>query len=120
MMLAALAWFSVGMALASFATSIAVFGALRFFTGLALGVITAGGGAVIAEFAPAHRKNMFNAIGYIGIPVGGVIASFFTLWFEELISWRGLFLIGASPIIILLPLAWFLLPESPRWLTAMG
>lgn len=120
MMLAALAWFSLGMAMSAFSTSIAVFGATRFFTGLALGVITAGGGAVIAEFAPAHRKNMFNAIGYAGIPFGGVIASFSALWFEDAISWRGLFLIGASPIIILLPLAWFLLPESPRWLTAMG
>lgn len=120
MMLVALAWFSVGMALSAMATSVAVFGGLRFFTGLALGVITAGGGAVIAEFAPAHRKNMFNAIGYAGIPAGGVVASFFALWFEDLISWRGLFLIGASPILFLLPLAWFLLPESPRWLTAMG
>ena len=97
-----------------------MFGALRFFTGLALGVITAGGGAVIAEFAPAHRKNMFNAIGYVGIPVGGVVAAFFALWLEDLISWRGLFLIGASPILFLLPMAWFMLPESPRWLTAMG
>lgn len=120
MMLVALAWFSIGMAASSFATSIAFFGATRFFTGLALGVITAGGGAVIAEFAPAHRKNMFNAIGYAGIPVGGVIASFSALWFEDVISWRGLFLIGASPILIILPMAWFLLPESPRWLTAMG
>lgn len=120
MMLVALAWFSVGMALSALATSIAMFGALRFFTGLALGVITAGGGAVIAEFAPAHRKNMFNAIGYVGIPVGGVVAAFFALWLEDLISWRGLFLIGASPILFLLPMAWFMLPESPRWLTAMG
>lgn len=120
MMLVALAWFSVGMALSAMATSIAVFGGLRFFTGLALGVITAGGGAVIAEFAPAHRKNMFNAIGYTGIPAGGVVASFCALWFEDLISWRGLFLIGASPILFLLPMAWFMLPESPRWLSAMG
>lgn len=120
MMLVALAWFSIGMALSAMAPSILIFGALRFFTGLALGVITAGGGAVIAEFAPAHRKNMFNAIGYTGIPVGGVVASFFALWFEDLISWRGLFLIGASPILFLLPMAWFMLPESPRWLTAMG
>ncbi|WIM68965.1 aromatic acid/H+ symport family MFS transporter [Corynebacterium breve] len=120
MMLVALAWFSIGMALGAMATSIAFFGATRFFTGLALGVITAGGGAVIAEFAPAHRKNMFNAIGYTGIPFGGVIASFFALWLEDSIGWRGLFFIGASPILFLLPLAWFLLPESPRWLTAMG
>lgn len=120
MMLVALAWFSVGMALSALASSIVIFGAMRFFTGLALGVITAGGGAVIAEFAPLHRKNMFNAIGYIGIPVGGVVASFFAIWFEDLISWRGLFLIGASPILFLLPMAWFMLPESPRWLTSMG
>lgn len=63
---------------------------------------------------------MFNAIGYIGIPVGGVVASFFAIWFEDLISWRGLFMIGALPIVLVLPLAWFMLPESPRWLTAMG
>ena len=43
MMLAALAWFSVGMAMSAFSTSIAVFGATRFFTGLALGVIEAVG-----------------------------------------------------------------------------
>lgn len=120
MMLVAFVWFSLGMAAGAFATSIAFFGATRFFTGLALGVITAGGGAVIAEFAPASRKNMFNAIGYAGIPAGGVVASMFAIWFEDMIGWRGLFLIGASPILFLFPMALFLLPESPKWLTAMG
>lgn len=120
MMLVAFVWFSVGMAAGAFSTSIAMFGATRFFTGLALGVITAGGGAVIAEFAPASRKNMFNAIGYAGIPVGGVVASMFAIWFEDMIGWRGLFLIGASPILFLFPMALFMLPESPKWLTAMG
>ncbi|QMV85043.1 aromatic acid/H+ symport family MFS transporter [Corynebacterium hindlerae] len=120
MMLIAFAWFSVGMAAGALATSVAFFGATRFFTGLALGVITAGGGAVIAEFAPAHRKNMFNAIGYAGIPAGGVLAALFAIWFEDAIGWRGLFLIGATPILFLLPMALIMLPESPRWLTAMG
>lgn len=120
MMLVAFVWFSIGMAAGAFAQSIAFFGATRLFTGLALGVITAGGGAVIAEFAPAARKNMFNAIGYAGIPAGGVVASMFAIWFEDMIGWRGLFLIGASPILFLFPLALFMLPESPKWLTAMG
>ncbi|AKK02848.1 MFS transporter [Corynebacterium epidermidicanis] len=120
MMLVAFAWFSIGMAAGAFATTITFFGATRLFTGLALGVITAGGGAVIAEFAPPARKNMFNAIGYVGIPAGGVVASMFAIWFQDIIGWRGLFLIGASPILFLLPLAIYMLPESPRWLTAMG
>ncbi|MHA2788450.1 MFS transporter [Corynebacterium sp. S7] len=120
MMIVALVWFSIGMAMGAMATSIAFFGATRFFTGLALGVITAGGGAVIAEFAPAHRRNLFNAIGYTGVPIGGVIASFFALWFEDSIGWRGLFLIGATPLLFLVPLAILFLPESPRWLVAVG
>lgn len=119
-MLTAIAWFSVGMALTALANSIVMFGFLRFITGLGVGMIVATGGAIIAEFAPANRRNLFNAIVYSGVPMGGVMASLFALTFEDLIGWRGLFMIGASPILFLLPLAWFALPESPRWLVSRG
>ncbi|MEJ5928833.1 MFS transporter [Corynebacterium sp. H128] len=56
----------------------------------------------------------------MGIPIGGVVASLSAIWFQDLIGWRGLFLIGASPILFLFPMALVMLPESPRWLTAMG
>lgn len=37
------------------------------------------------------------------------------------IRWRGLFLIGAiPPLVLLVPLALWKLPESPRWLLARG
>ncbi|MFL0579231.1 MFS transporter [Dietzia sp. 179-F 9C3 NHS] len=36
------------------------------------------------------------------------------------IGWRGLFLIGALPLVLLLPYAWYTLPESPRWLASRG
>ncbi len=119
-MLTAIVWFSIGMALTSLSTSIVMFGALRFFTGLGVGMIVATGGAIIAEFAPKNRRNLFNAIVYSGVPAGGVMASVFAILFEDLIGWRGLFLIGASPLLFLLPLAFFALPESPRWLVARG
>ncbi|HZK32325.1 MAG TPA: aromatic acid/H+ symport family MFS transporter [Corynebacterium sp.] len=119
-MLLAIAWFSVGMAATAMATSIFAFGLLRFLTGLGVGMIVATGGAIIAEFAPANRRNLFNAIVYSGVPAGGVMASLFAIWFEDIIGWRGLFMIGASPLIFLLPLAFFALPESPRWLVSRG
>ena len=119
-MLIAIAWFSICMALTALATSITMFGFLRFLTGLGVGMIIATGGAIIAEFAPKNRRNLFNAIVYSGVPAGGVLASLFSLALEDLIGWRGLFLIGATPILFLLPLAWFALPESPRWLVSRG
>ena len=118
--LTAIAWFSLGMALTALSTSVLAFGVLRFFTGLGVGIIVATGGAIVAEFAPAGRRNFFNAIAYSGVPAGGVMAYLAALALEDAIGWRGLFMIGATPIVFLLPLAWFLLPESPKWLVATG
>ena len=56
--LTAIAWFSIGMALTAFSTSILAFGVLRFFTGLGVGIIVATGGAIVAEFAPAGHRSM--------------------------------------------------------------
>ena len=119
-MLTAIVWFSVGMALTAMAQSIFMFGLLRFLTGLGVGVIVATGGAIIAEFAPANRRNFFNAIVYSGVPAGGVMASILALLLEDAIGWRGLFLIGGAPLLFLFPLAFFCLPESPRWLVSRG
>lgn len=119
-MLTAIAWFSVGMGLTALAGSITVFGVLRFATGLGVGMIVATGGAIIAEFAPQNRRNLFNAIVYSGVPAGGVLASVLAVALEDVIGWRGLFAIGALPVVILMPLALYALPESPRWLVARG
>ena len=120
MMLVNIIWFSVGMALAAFATSITTFGLLRFFTGIGVGGFVATAGAMIAEFAPPGRRNLFNAIVYSGVPAGGVMASVLAIVLRDSIGWRGLFLIGALPLVFLFPLAWFKLPESPAWLIARG
>lgn len=120
LMLLGIAWFSVGMFVTALATSVTAFGALRFLTGLGLGVVIATAGATMAEFAPAGRRQFYNAIVYSGVPAGGVFASIMGILLHSSIGWRGLFMIGALPLILLLPIAWFKLPESPRWLLARG
>lgn len=120
MMLLHIVWFSVGMAAAALSTNLAMFGALRFFTGIGVGGLVATAGAIVAEFAPAGKRNLYNAIVYSGVPAGGVLASLLAIVLRDAIGWRGLFLIGALPLVILLPLALVKLPESPQWLTSRG
>ncbi|WP_338482997.1 MFS transporter [Streptomyces sp. SCSIO 75703] len=119
-MLAGIAWFSIGMGLSAFATDMTVFGALRFLTGIGVGALVATAGALIAEFAPPHRRNVYNAIVYSGIPAGGVLAALLALLAPDGDGWRLLFLFGAAPLVLLLPFAVLRLPESPTWLLARG
>jgi AAHS family benzoate transporter-like MFS transporter len=120
LMLLGIAWFSVGMFITALTTTVPAFGAMRFITGLGLGVVIASAGATMAEFAPAGRRQFYNAIVYSGVPAGGVVASIMGILFHESLGWRGLFIIGALPLVILLPIAWHKLPESPRWLLTRG
>ncbi|MBD0322302.1 MAG: MFS transporter, partial [Aldersonia sp.] len=120
MMLINIAWFSIGMGAAAMSTNITMFGFLRFLTGIGVGGLVATAGAVVAEFAPPGKRNLYNAIVYSGVPAGGVLASVLAIALRDVIGWRGLFWIGALPIVFLLPLAIMKLPESPKWLVARG
>lgn len=120
LMLINIVWFSLGMAFTSMATSVPAFGVFRFLTGIGVGALVATAGAVVAEFAPAGRRNFYNAIVYSGVPAGGLLASLLAIVLNGIVDWRGLFLIGALPLVILFPLALVKLPESPRWLFARG
>ncbi len=119
-MLTAYAWFSVGMALTALATSTTAFGLLRFVTGIGVGALVATTGALVAEFAPAGRKNLANAITYSGVPLGSLLAALLAILLLETIGWRGMFWIGALPLVTLLPLAFLKMPESPAWLASRG
>ncbi|MER5996601.1 MFS transporter [Streptomyces viridosporus] len=119
-MLGGIAWFSIAMGLSAFATDMTVFGVLRFLTGIGVGALVATAGALIAEFAPPHRRNTYNAIVYSGVPAGGVLAALLALLAPGGDGWRLLFLFGATPLVLLLPFAVLRLPESPKWLLARG
>ncbi|GAB2842699.1 hypothetical protein GCM10027074_06480 [Streptomyces deserti] len=118
-MLVNIAWFSIGMGLTALATSVTAFGILRFLTGIGVGALVATVGALVAEFAPPDRRNFYNAIVYSGVPAGGVLAALLALLTADAIGWRGLFLVGALPI-LLLPVAMLRLPSRPSgcWPTA--
>ena len=119
-MLFAYAWFSVGMALTAMMTNAGTFGLLRFVTGLGVGALVATTGAIVSEFAPPGKKNLCNAITYCGVPLGSLLAALLAIILLGAIGWRGMFWIGALPLVTLLPLAFFKMPESPAWLLSRG
>jgi MFS transporter, AAHS family, benzoate transport protein len=119
-MLIAYAWFSVGMGLTALTHDTTPFGWMRFFTGLGVGALVATTGALVSEYAPAGKKNLCNAITYGGIPLGSMLAALIAILLLQDIGWRGMFWIGALPLITLLPLAYFMMPESVAWLASRG
>ena len=111
--LIALVWFSIGSCPSAMATNATYFGIMRFVTGLGVGALVATVGAVAAEFAPPGKKNLYVGVAYCGVPLGAAMAALLALLLLEPIGWRGLFWIGALPLVTLLPLAFIRLPEFP-------
>jgi AAHS family benzoate transporter-like MFS transporter len=119
-MLFSYAWFSAGMALTAMTHGTTTFGWMRFFTGLGVGALVATTGALVSEYAPAGRKNLCNAIVYGGIPLGSLLAALVAILLLQDIGWRGMFWIGALPLVTLLPIAYLKMPESVAWLASRG
>src|SRR5215208_731132 len=119
-MLTAYAWFSIGMLITALTSTTTTFGVMRFITGLGIGALIATTGALVAEFAPPGKKNLCNAINYSGVPLGSLLGALLAILLLDAIGWRGMFLIGALPLVTLLPLAFLRMPESPAWLASRG
>jgi len=119
-MLSAYAWFSIFMALTALSTSVAFFAWTRFATGIGIGALVATTAALVAEYAPKDKKNLYIAISNGGIPLGSMLSALLAIALMEHIGWRGMFRIGALPIFTLLPLAYFKMPESVAWLVSKG
>ena len=119
-MLTSYAWFSLGMALTALSPSTQTFGWMRFVTGLGIGALVATTAALVSEYAPKNKKNLYIAISNGGIPLGSMLSAMLAMVLMQHIGWRGMFWIGALPVLTLLPLAWFKMPESVAWLAARG
>jgi MFS transporter, AAHS family, benzoate transport protein len=120
LMIGSVAWFAVGMAVTAFTTSVTTFGVLRFVTGLGMGALLATTGAIVSEFAPPGKKNLANAIVYGGVPLGSLLSALVAILLLPVIGWHGMFLIGALPLVTLVPLMVLKVPESVVWLAARG
>jgi benzoate transport len=109
---------AVGMMLAATASNMTTLSAYRFFTGLGIGGMLACTNAMVAELCSARRRALGVAIMAAGYPMGAVLGGLMSGWLLRTVSWHGIFVFGGLWTAAMLPLVWFLLPESVDWLTA--
>ena len=119
-LLASISMFSLLMIATAFAPSPELFGLFRFLAGLGLGGVIPTAIAVTVEFSAAHRRNFNNALMFSGYAIGGILAALLAILLLGAIGFRGMLAIGGLPLITVVPLLFFLLPESPAYLRARG
>jgi len=89
----------------------------RVIYGVAMGGVWGVASSLAMETIPDRSRGLMSGVFQAGYPCGYLLASIVFGLCYGLVGWRGMFLIGALPI-LLLPFIYFKVPESPVWLAA--
>lgn len=114
------AGFSVLTLACAFAPNPEVLGVLRFLAGLGLGGVLPVALALVAEYAPSGRGSSATTILMTGYHVGAVLTALLGILLISPLGWQAMFVAGAIPAVVLLPLIVLRLPESAQYLERRG
>lgn len=109
----------LGICLAALSPNPTLFAAFVFLSGIGAGGIAPAAGALVSEFAPPAHRGRMMAWTQVFWVVGWSIAATLGGWFEQTLGWRGIMSVGALALVLGI-VAWFVVPESPRYLFARG
>ncbi|WP_313821230.1 aromatic acid/H+ symport family MFS transporter [Citricoccus sp.] len=114
--------FSILTFVTGFAQDATTIGLLRFLAGLGLGGCLPTGISMVTEFAGHQKGSNATTLMMTGYHVGAVITALLAIWAasETVSGWREMFFIGGLPALVLVPLMWRYLPESPDFLISQG
>jgi MFS family permease len=101
-----------------FSPSIQTFIVLRFFAGMFASAVVPILLSIVSENAPKRLRATFGTILISGSLGGALIGAFMQAVLLEPYGWRSAFWLGAIMPVLLLPVIWFVLPESLRFLLA--
>src|SRR5690242_9965113 len=91
----------------------------RFFVGIGNAGIFTIDLPLVQEFMPAYKRGWVSALITTLLPGGSLLAGIIAASLLPVIGWRGLFLVGLSPLLLVFMIRYWV-PESPRWLMRMG
>ncbi|MDT8333905.1 MFS transporter [Roseomonas gilardii] len=115
-LLGATAFFGAATLASCFATSVESLVALRFVTGLGLGGAMPAAITLTSEFCPERRRSTLVTLMFCGFTIGSAAAGLAASHIVAAYGWQGLLALGGLLPLLLVPVLWALLPESPRYL----
>jgi MFS transporter, AAHS family, benzoate transport protein len=115
-MIATVTAFSVLTLACAFAPNPEVLGVLRFLAGVGLGGVLPVALALVAEYAPSGRGSSATTILMTGYHVGAVLTALLGILLIASFGWQAMFVVGAIPAVVLVPLIVLRLPESAAYL----
>ncbi|GAB2832351.1 aromatic acid/H+ symport family MFS transporter [Actinocorallia aurea] len=110
--------FSILTLLCAFAQSAVMFGALRFLAGLGLGGCLPIALTLVNEYSTGERRSRATTLIMTGYHVGAVLTALLGL--AILPHWQAMFVVGALPALVLVPLMVKHLPESEAFERSSG
>jgi SHS family lactate transporter-like MFS transporter len=106
--------FSVFELATAFSTSLTMLLALRFLFGIGMGGEWGIGASLAMESIPAKSRGLVSGLLQSGYPCGFFLAALVNWLLIDHIGWRGLFVVGALPALLVLYIR-RKVPESPAW-----
>lgn len=106
--------------LTAYATSMNELLIYRFITGIGLGAAMPNIIALTSEYGPARLRATLVTIMFCGFPLGSTIGGLLSTGLIATWGWQSVFLVGGLLPLLLLPVLYFMLPESVRFLVAKG
>ena len=102
------------------ATSVPELAWLRLITGFGIGTLMPATVALSSDYLPERLRAAGIMVVFTGAPLGGFAGGMLVSYLLPNFGWTSIFWIGGILPLALIPVIFFWLPESPRFLLAKG
>ena len=93
---------------------------LRFLTGLGLGAAMPNTTTLLSEYVPERSRASLVAIVFTGFNLGAALIGFVAAGLLPNYGWRSVLVFGGALPIVMVPVLYFYLPESARFMVVRG
>lgn len=116
MLMASVACFGAASCVSALSQDITTLNLLRFLTGLGLGGAMPTAITLTSEFCPTPRRSSLVTIMFCGFTLGSAIGGLVAAQVVTGYGWRPLLVAGGLAPLALIPVLWWAMPESVRYL----
>lgn len=90
----------------------------RLLTGLAIGSVVPNTATLVSEYVPLRARSFSVSLIICGVAFSGACGGFLSAWMIPALGWRSVLVLGGILPLLMVPVLFFALPESIRFMVA--